>query len=39
MSKLDKKSVKIMVMLMLQLINNSMSTDEFFEDVIFTQEV
>ena len=36
---MDQKSVKIMVMLMLYLLNQEMTTQEFFEEVIFEQNV
>ena len=39
LSRLDQKSVKIMVMLMLYLLNQDMTTQEFFQDVIFEQNV
>lgn len=39
MSKLDEKSVKIMVMLMVNLLQLNMTTQEFFEEVIFEQKV
>ena len=38
-SKLDQKSIKIMVMLMLHLLDQSMTTQEFFEDVTYQQSV
>ena len=37
--KLDQKSVKIMVMLMVHLLNNKQTTEQFFQDVIFEQAV
>lgn len=39
LSELDQKSVKIMVMLMLFLLENNISADEFFEPVIYQQNV
>jgi len=39
LSKLDEKSVKIMVMLMVNLLQLNMTTQEFFEDFIFEQKV
>ena len=39
LSQLDQKSVKIMVMLMITLLNEEMTTQEFFEEVIFRQNV
>jgi len=39
LSQLDQKSVKIMVMLMLHLMQQEMTTQEFFEEVIFEQNV
>ena len=36
---LDEKSVKIMVMLMVNLLQLNMSVADFFEDVIFEQKV
>lgn len=36
---LDQKSVKIMVMLMLFLLENNMTTAEFFQPVIYQQNV
>lgn len=39
LSRLDQKSVKIMVMLMVNLIQAEMTTQEFFADVIFRQNV
>lgn len=39
MSALDEKSVKIMVMLMLFLIENNLTVAEFFEPGIFQQNV
>ena len=35
LSKLDQKSVKIMVMLMITLLNADMTTREFFDDIVF----
>jgi hypothetical protein len=35
LSRLDQKSVKIMVMLMLFLLENNLTTAEFFKDVIY----
>lgn len=35
LSKLDEKSVKIMVMLMVNLLQLDMTTQDFFRDVIF----
>ena len=35
LSKLDQKSVKMMVMLMLYLLEQNMSTAEFFQEVIY----
>ena len=39
LAKLDQKSVKIMVMLMVNLLQAEISTAEFFEEVIFEQNV
>ena len=39
LSKLDEKSVKIMVMLMVNLLQESMTTEQFFQEVIFKQNV
>ena len=39
LGRLDQKSVKIMVMLMLYLIENNQTTVEFFESAIFAQNV
>lgn len=39
LSKMDQKSVKIMVTLMLHLLENSMTTAEFFESVTYQQNV
>lgn len=39
LSALDEKSVKIMVMLMLFLIENNLTVAEFFEPGIFQQNV
>lgn len=39
LSRLDQKSVKVMVMLMLFLLENNMTTAEFFEPVIYQQNV
>ena len=39
LSKLDQKSVKMMVMLMLYLLEQNMSTAEFFQEVIYQQNV
>ena len=38
-SKLDQKSIKIMVMLMLHLLDANMTTAEFFEEVTYQQSV
>ena len=38
-SKLDQKSIKIMVMLMLHLLDQGMTTAEFFEEVTYQQSV
>jgi len=35
LSKLDQKSVKIMVMLMLYLLENNMTTAQFFQSVTY----
>lgn len=39
LSKLDQKSVKIMVMLMVNLLQLNMTAQEFFQDVVFEQNV
>lgn len=39
LSKLDQKSVKIMVMLMLYLLENNMTTAQFFQSVTYQQNV
>ena len=39
LSKLDKKSVKIMVTLMVHLLQTDMTTQDFFSEVIFEQNV
>lgn len=39
MSKLDQKSVKIMVMLMVELLQTNKTTQEFFHEVAFEQNV
>ena len=39
LSKLDQKSVKIMVMLMVELLQTDRTTQEFFEEVVFEQNV
>ena len=39
LSNLDEKSVKIMVMLMVYLIQNNMTTKDFFREVMFEQNV
>lgn len=39
LSKLDQKSVKIMVMLMLFLLENNITAQEFFEPVLYQQNV
>lgn len=39
LSRLDQKSVKIMVMLMLYLLENNMTTADFFESVTYQQNV
>ena len=39
LSRLDQKSVKIMVMLMLFLLENNLTTAEFFKDVIYQHNV
>jgi len=39
LSKLDQKSVKIMVMLMLFLLENNATTAEFFGEVVYQQNV
>jgi len=39
LSRLDQKSVKIMVMLMLFLLENNLTTAEFFKDVVYQQNV
>jgi len=36
---LNEKSVKIMVMLMVNLLESSMTTQDFFQDVLFEQNV
>ena len=38
-SKLDQKSIKIMVMLMLHLLDAGLTTQEFFEEVTYQQSV
>ena len=38
-SKLDQKSIKTMVMLMLHLLELDMSVQEFFQEVTFEQQV
>lgn len=38
-SKLDQKSIKIMVMLMLHLLDQNMTTQEFFAEVTYQQSV
>lgn len=35
LTKLDEKSVKIMVMLMIFLLENNMTTQEFFKEVTY----
>ena len=39
LSKLDEKSVKIMVMLMVHILQSDMTTQDFFEEVVFEQLV
>ena len=39
LSRLDQKSVKIMVMLMLYLLENNITTAEFFKEVVYQQNV
>ena len=39
LSKLDQKSVKIMVMLMVNLLQMNLTTQDFFQEVIFEQNV
>ena len=39
MSKLDEKSVKIMVMLMVHLLQADLTTQDFFEEVTYDQNV
>ena len=39
LSKLDEKSVKIMVMLMVNLLQLNMTTHEFFREVCFEQKI
>jgi hypothetical protein len=39
LSKLDQKSVKIMVMLMVNLLQMNLTTQDFFQEVIFKQNV
>ena len=38
-SKLDQKSIKIMVMLMLHLLDANQTTQEFFAEVTYQQSV
>jgi len=39
LTKLDEKSVKVMVMLMIHLVTENITTQQFFEEVIFEQNV